>query len=71
MEDWESDLEASANPDSSLESVITVATPLPTRYQPPTWPHTPCRPRHVSPIATGRSVGSPMYRVIKSRAARN
>ena len=71
MGDWESDLEAPANPDSSLESVIMVATPLPTRYQPPTWPHTPCRPRHVSPIATGRSVGSPMYRVIKSRAARN
>jgi len=49
---------------SSLESVIIVATPLPTRYQPPTLPHTPCRPRHVSPIVIGRSVGSPMYRVL-------
>jgi len=67
MEGWESDLEAPANPDSSLESVM-VATPLPTRYQPPTFP---CRPRHVSPIVIGRSVGSPMYRVTRSRAARN
>jgi len=71
MEDWELDLEAPANPDSSLESVIMVATPLPTQYQPPTLPHTPCRPRHVSPIVIGRSVGSPMYHVTRSRAARN
>jgi len=71
MEDCESYLEAPANPDSLLESIIMVATPLPTRYQPPTLPHTPCRPRHVSPIVIGRSVGSPMYRVTRSRAARN
>jgi len=31
MEDWESDLEAPLNPDSSVESVIMVATPLPVR----------------------------------------
>jgi len=71
MEDWESDLEVPANPDSTLESVIMVATSLPTRYQLPTLPHTPSRPRHVSPIVTGRSVESPVHRVTRPRTARN
>jgi len=50
MEDWGSDLEAPLNPDSSVESVIMVATPLPVRRQAPPLPQTPLRPRHVSPI---------------------
>jgi len=61
MEDWESDLEAPLNPDSSVESVTMVATSLPVRRQVPPLPplpQTPFRPRHVSHIV-GRSVGSP------------
>lgn len=71
MEDWESDFEAPVDPDSSLESVIMVSTPLPRRRQPPSLPQTPLRPRPVSPIIVGRSVGSPVYRVTRSRAARS
>ncbi|KAF8417554.1 hypothetical protein EV426DRAFT_622399 [Tirmania nivea] len=63
MEDWESDLEAPLNQDSSVESVIMVATPLPMRCQAPPLSQTPVRPRHVSPIVVGRSVGSPVNRV--------
>jgi len=71
LEDWESDLEAPAIPDSSLQSVIMVATPLPTWYQPPTLPHTPSRPHHESHNIIRRSVGSPVRRVTRSRTARN
>jgi len=71
MEDWESDLETPLDQDSSVESVIMVATPLPLRRQAPPLSQTPVRPRHVSPIVVGRSVGSPVHRVTRSRAARN
>ncbi|KAF8418305.1 hypothetical protein EV426DRAFT_700507 [Tirmania nivea] len=71
MEDWESDLEAPFDQDTSVESVIMVATPLPMRCQAPPLSQTPVRPRHVSPIVIGRSVGSPVYRVTRSRAARS
>jgi len=71
MEDWESDVEGPLNPDYSVEPVIIVATPLPMRRQVPPLPQIPVRPRHVSPIVVGRSVGSPVYRVTRSRAARS
>ena len=70
MEGWRSDLEAPLDPDSSVESVNMVATPLPVMRQAPPLPQTPLRPRHVSPIIIGRSVGSPVHRVTRSRAAR-
>ncbi|KAF8422214.1 hypothetical protein EV426DRAFT_606507, partial [Tirmania nivea] len=63
MEDWESDREAPLDQDSSVESVIMVATPLPMRCQAPPLSQTPVRPCHVSPIVVGRSLGSPVYRV--------
>jgi len=71
MGDWESDLEAPLDPDSSVESVIMVATPLLVRRQAPPLPQTPLRPRHVSPAVVGRSIGSPGYRVTRSRTARS
>jgi len=71
MEDWESDVEAPLNPDCSVESVIVivVATPLPMKRQVPPLPQTPVRPHDISPIVVGRSVGSPVYRITRSRAA--
>ncbi|KAF8419211.1 hypothetical protein EV426DRAFT_616367, partial [Tirmania nivea] len=63
MEDWESDLEAPLDQDSSVESVIMVATPLSMRCQAPPLSQTPVRPRHVSLSVVGRGVGSPVYRV--------
>ena len=71
MEDWEPDLETPLDQDSSVESVIMVATPLPLRSQAPPLSQTPVRPRYVSPIVFGRSVGSPVHRLTRSRAARN
>jgi len=71
IEDWESDLDAPVDRDSSPASVIMAATPLPRRQQPPYLPQTPLRRRHVSPLTVGRSVGSPMHRVTRSRTARS
>jgi len=71
MEDWGSDLEASMEPDSLFESIVMVDTPVPTRRQAPPLPQTPVRPRHVSPMTVGKSVGSPMRRITRSRSARS
>jgi len=68
MEGWWSDLEALVEPDSSSESVNMVATSL---HQAPLLPQTPVRLRHVSPITIGRSIGSPVRRVTRSRSARS
>jgi len=70
MEDWESDLEIPLDQDSSVESVIMVATPLPLSRQAPPLSQTPVMPRRLSPIVAGRSVCSPVHRVIRTRAAK-
>ena len=71
IEGWESDFDAPVDCDSSPDSVIIAATPLPRRRQPSWLPQTPLRPHSVSPIIVGRSVGSPIHRVTRSRAARS
>ena len=71
IEDWESDSDASVDRKSSPASVIMAATPLPRRQQPPYLPQTPLRHRHVSPLIVGRSVGSPIHCVTRSRTARS
>ena len=71
IEAWESDHDTPVDPDSSVESIIMVDTSLPVRQQPPQLPQTPLRRCPVSPINVGRRVGSPMYRVTRSRAARS
>lgn len=58
IEDWGFDLDGPSVLESSLGCVITVVTPLPTRYQPPTLPHNPSRSHHVSLIAIGSRVRS-------------
>jgi len=66
MEDWESNLETPLDQDSSVESVIMVATPLPLRRQVPPLSQTPVRPRYVFPIVARSSVGYPVHRVTRS-----
>jgi len=71
MESWGSDLEAPLDSDSSVESDFMVATPLSMRPQAPSLSQTPLRPRHLSPLVVGQSVGTPVHRVTRSRAARS